>query len=186
MARHELRRTLRRRRAQIDAPTRHIATAQIVSALMSHSGFRRARRVALYSASGSEPDLWPLIDIALRRKKRVYLPRVRGQVMDFLRFQSGDRLIPGAFGLQQPAAHRQRISIRQLDLVIAPLVGFDERGQRLGQGGGYYDRALASLRHGIWRKPTFIGAAFRVQQVSSLDEAPWDVPLDAVVHDFIT
>jgi 5-formyltetrahydrofolate cyclo-ligase len=73
---------------------------------------------------------------------------------------------------------------RELDLILLPLVAFDESGQRLGMGGGFFDRSLAFLawrQH--WRKPHLIGLAYDFQKVAALPREPWDVPLDAVVTD---
>ena len=62
------------------------------------------------------------------------------------------------------------------------LVGFDARCNRLGMGGGYYDRTLAYLRHRVhWRRPLLVGVAHECQRVERLEANPWDVPLDLVV-----
>jgi 5-formyltetrahydrofolate cyclo-ligase len=76
----------------------------------------------------------------------------------------------------------QRRRAGQLDLILMPLVGFDEHGNRLGMGGGFYDRSLAfrrTRRH--WRKPLLIGVAFELQRCPPLPTAAWDVPLDGIV-----
>jgi 5-formyltetrahydrofolate cyclo-ligase len=69
-----------------------------------------------------------------------------------------------------------------LDLVLVPLVGFDARGNRLGMGGGFYDRHFAFLRNRrAWRRPLLIGIAFDVQRVPRLSDAAHDVPLWGIV-----
>lgn len=71
-----------------------------------------------------------------------------------------------------------------LDLVLLPLVGFDDAGGRLGMGGGFYDRSLAYLaRRQNWRKPTLLGLAHECQKVDRLAQASWDVPLAGTVTD---
>jgi 5-formyltetrahydrofolate cyclo-ligase len=66
--------------------------------------------------------------------------------------------------------------------VLAPLVAFDRSGNRLGMGGGYYDRSFAYLRHRVhWRRPRLIGYAYGFQEVQALERAHWDVPLSGVV-----
>ena len=69
-----------------------------------------------------------------------------------------------------------------LDAILVPLVGFDDRGHRLGMGGGVYDRALADLARRP-RRPRLIGVAFEFQRQPRLREAAWDQPLDQVVTD---
>ncbi len=71
-----------------------------------------------------------------------------------------------------------------LDLVLLPLVGFDEQGGRLGMGGGFYDRSLAYLaRRKNGHKPTLIGLAHECQKVDRLALASWDIPLAGTVTD---
>ena len=69
-----------------------------------------------------------------------------------------------------------------LDLVLTPLLGFDEHANRLGMGGGYYDRTFAFRRYyQHWQRPFLLGIAFNEQQCELLEKNPWDVTLDAVV-----
>ena len=68
----------------------------------------------------------------------------------------------------------------ELDVILMPLVGFDNDGNRLGMGGGYYDRTLAYTRHAI-KKPVLIGVAHDLQRVDRLPYASWDIPLNAIV-----
>jgi 5-formyltetrahydrofolate cyclo-ligase len=76
------------------------------------------------------------------------------------------------------------VRAQQLDLVLLPLVGFDESGNRLGMGGGFYDHSLSFLRNRkIWRKPNLVGIAHDFQRVDSLEAKPWDMPLEAVITD---
>ncbi len=74
--------------------------------------------------------------------------------------------------------------VRDLDLILMPLVGFDLQGNRLGMGGGFYDRSLAFLRYRLyWKRPRLLGLAYDFQQVDILTADPWDIPMQAVVTD---
>jgi 5-formyltetrahydrofolate cyclo-ligase len=87
----------------------------------------------------------------------------------------------GDFGIVEPATGPY-LTIRQLDAVFMPLVGFDEAGNRLGMGGGYYDRSLAFMRaRGAVTGPRLIGLALELQRVAELRTQWWDIPLHAVV-----
>jgi 5-formyltetrahydrofolate cyclo-ligase len=85
-------------------------------------------------------------------------------------------------GIPEPErTHHQRIRPTALDLVLTPLVGFDDTGHRLGMGGGYYDRTFGFLnKRTRWRKPRLMGLAYELQRCQTLTRASWDVDLDAV------
>jgi 5-formyltetrahydrofolate cyclo-ligase len=106
--------------------------------------------------------------------------------MGFVPFPPGARLRanPNAYGIAEPVASATvRISPRDLDAVLMPVVGFDRHGNRLGMGAGYYDRALRHLRDGSrrWRRPRLVGLAFACQEVERIVPSTWDIPLDVVV-----
>ncbi len=96
-------------------------------------------------------------------------------------------MVTNRFGIPEPQARHgahpaRRLPAWALDLILLPLVGFDDDGQRMGMGGGFYDRTLAFTRR-PGPRPHLIGLAHECQRVESLPVAPWDVPLDAIVSD---
>ena len=93
--------------------------------------------------------------------------------MRFLAWATGDDLVPGPFGLFQP--HHEAPDLAP-DIILTPLLAFDSKLDRLGQGAGYYDRAFAQFPHALR-----IGVAWNVQCVDALPVDPWDMPLDAVI-----
>jgi 5-formyltetrahydrofolate cyclo-ligase len=153
---------------------------------LSSLALRRIHRVACYWAADGELDPRPLLDRLLRYGRSVWLPVLRPgrrHALDFLRYEPGAPLRRDRLGILEPvAAARHRVSARTLDLVLVPLVGFDPACNRLGMGGGFYDRTLGFLRwRRHWRRPRLIGIAHECQRVERLVPRPWDVPLDAVV-----
>lgn len=150
--------------------------------------FRTSRRIAAYLPADGEVDPRPLIELAWQLGKQVYLPVLipwLGNRLWFARYTPDTRLASNRFGIAEPEiSHRQRIAAHALDLVLTPLVGFDNNGNRLGMGGGYYDRSFSHLlRHKHWCKPRLAGLAYDFQQLPRLSSRPWDVPLTAVVTD---
>ena len=92
-------------------------------------------------------------------------------------------LEPGSFGILEPVGG-EVVALAEHDAVLVPMVAFDRHCRRLGQGGGFYDRALASLPSGAGRTgPATIGVAHRFQRIDEIPCEPWDVPLDAIVTD---
>lgn len=101
----------------------------------------------------------------------------------FSEYRSGDRLIHNRYGIIEPDIRRRKpVAAWGLDLVLVPLVAFDKTGNRIGMGGGFYDRTFAYLISGnTWYKPKLIGVAHELQQLNSIQPNPWDVPLDGIV-----
>lgn len=150
--------------------------------------FRRARHIALYLPNDGEIDPRLLLRAAQRRGKATYLPVLSPwprTKMVFQRIRPAEQLHPNRFRILEPRIDvaRQR-KVWALDLVLLPLVGFDDVGGRLGMGGGFYDRSLAYLaRRKLWRKPMLLGLAHECQKVERLAQASWDVPLQGTVSD---
>ncbi len=142
----------------------------------------------MYLASDSEVDTTPILERAWKLGKEIYLPVLAPFLHNrlwFTRYETDTPLVRNRFGIAEPrSVHRQRIPSHALDLVLTPLVGFDAEGNRLGMGGGFYDRSFAFLcRRRHWRKPRLVGLAYDFQQLPALPAHRWDVPLNAVATD---
>ena len=97
----------------------------------------------------------------------------------FAPWRPGDALVTNRYGIPEPdLSPASALPAADMAMVVLPLVGFDARGNRLGMGGGWYDRTLAFREAGT--TPVLVGAAFAMQQLEALDAASWDVRLDAV------
>ena len=187
-SRQSLRRLLRQARRALTPLQQKQAAKALYRQLAQDPQVGRARHVALYRPTNGEIDPRPLLREAQRRGKRVYLPVLNAwpqEKMVFQRLLPEERLQKNRFRILEPRANRaQQRKVWALDLVMMPLVGFDEFGGRLGMGGGFYDRSLAYLaRRRQWRKPTLLGLAHECQKVDRLELASWDVALQATVTD---
>lgn len=186
LSRPQLRRLLRQKRRALSASAQRQAAQGLYRQLAQQPQFRRARHIALYLPNDGEIDPRPLLREAQRRGKHTYLPVLSAwprTKMVFQRITRHEKLAGNRFRILEPRPQpaRQR-KIWALDLVLLPLVGFDDRGGRLGMGGGFYDRSLAYLRQRKnWHKPTLLGLAHECQRVDALAMASWDVPLQATV-----
>ena len=134
---------------------------------------------ALYAGIGAEIDARRhLAEWLVEQGWTLALPRVEGEDghMVFRQWTPGDTLVHDEIGLNAPEAAAPAI---EPDLVITPLLAFERNGRRLGQGGGYYDRALEALRA---RRPVFVlGLGYRGQEIHGLPFAPHDQRLDAIL-----
>ncbi|MDZ7809100.1 MAG: 5-formyltetrahydrofolate cyclo-ligase [Arhodomonas sp.] len=181
--RQALRREMRRRRRRLPPRMHRLAAAGLTRALMRAPLWRRVRHVAAFAAADGEPDLWRLMHAAHHSGHRVYLPVIAAsnRPLRFRRWRPGARMVLNRFGIPEPAGGAP-LHPRRLDLVLTPLVAFDRRGNRLGMGGGLYDRSFAFLHlRRRWHHPRLVGVAHAFQQVPELDARPWDVPLWGVL-----
>lgn len=186
--RKALRKELRSARRALTPAQQKRAGAQLFRQLAQHPLFVRSRHIAFYLANDGEINPELLMRHARRLGKSCYLPVISGWPRRGMRFQrvvSGQRWRRNRFGIAEPslATGRQTPPWR-LDLVMMPLVGFDREGNRLGMGGGYYDRTFAYLnRRRNWRAPHLLGLAHACQKVEALPVASWDIPLDGIATD---
>ncbi len=146
--------------------------------LLKHS------RIGFYLPFEGEMDLLPLLNSALWLGKACYLPVVpQGfeRKLYFTRLTAFPNWYRNRFGIHEHWSPRP-VRASRLDLLLVPLVGFDEAGYRLGMGGGFYDASLAYLRRRkTWRKPYLVGVGYECQRIARVPRDPWDVPLDAVL-----
>lgn len=185
--RQALRRQLREQRAGLSPAWCELTSRTVCEQLTRTWAYRRARRIAMYFANGKEVSLDHLIEHAWANGKQVYLPvlglRFTGQLW-FVPYEPDTPLYANRFGIPEPQhdAHERRTGLRELDLILMPLVGFDNHGNRLGMGGGFYDKSLHSLHSGkrIWSRPKRVGIAYEMQRVPHIPGENWDVPLDAI------
>ncbi len=188
LSRPQLRRMLRNARRALTPSEQRKAAQGVYRQLAQHPLFRRAKHISLYLPTDGEIDPRLLLRAAQRRGKATYLPVLSAwprTKMVFQRVRPGETLQPNRFRILEPRVNvRRQRKVLALDLVLLPLVGFDDAGGRLGMGGGFYDRSLAYLaRRQHWRKPTLLGLAHECQKVERLVQASWDVPLAGTVTD---
>ena len=184
----ELRRSLRARRNELTPDDQRLAATRLASNLVGTRPFLTSRRVACYLPNDGEIDTGPVIERLRRLRKTCYLPVLSRLSRDRLWFAEAGlktKLAPNRFGIPEPVVKSSDlVRAQELDLILMPLVGFDDEGNRLGMGGGFYDRSLEFLRHRQhWRKPHLLGIAYDFQRVNGLTADPWDVPLQGVITD---
>ncbi len=186
MNKPELRRHMRQQRRQLTPSQRTIAAQRLLRHLHRSSYFLSAQRVALYLANDGEIDPIYIIKDLWQRGKAVYLPvlhPLRPGFLQFVRYTSTSRMRRNRYGIHEPDPRYARsINPRFISTLCLPLVAFDVQGNRLGMGGGYYDRSLAFCRLG-GQAPRLIGCAYEFQCVTQLPTEPWDIPLQAIASD---
>lgn len=177
-----LRKRIRQLRNSL-TPEQQLSAAQILcQRLCEHPKIKAARTVSLFLSFDGEIDTSPLIQTLWQQNKSLYLPVLHpfspGHLL-FLHYTPNTPMIVHPFGIQEPRLNVQSVlPLSQLDVIITPLVAFDSQGNRLGMGGGYYDRTLKNWQ----QNGTYpIGIAHDCQQVDALPCEDWDIPLPEIV-----
>jgi len=174
-----LRSTLRLQRQQLSITAQQSSSKQITKHISALSLFQSAQHIAFYISTDSEVSLAPLITHTHMLNKRCYLPKIGHESMDFRLFEAKQDLIKNRYGIPEPTESAPKIEPDKLDMVLIPLVGFDQNGNRLGMGGGFYDRFFADA-HTSTKRPTLVGIAHACQEVDQLNSDPWDIPMDLI------
>ncbi|QJD28589.1 5-formyltetrahydrofolate cyclo-ligase [Methylococcus geothermalis] len=173
------------RRSQSPSEARR-KSLQIAKQCIGSGWFDAKVRIAAYLAHDGEVETTALFEYLRELGRTGFVPILRKEPRRMLWFgpyAGTASMRPNRYGIPEPPVDQGTITdARELDLVFMPLVAFDPRGNRLGMGGGYYDRTFAfRLDEPASAKPRLIGLAFEGQKVERLEAQPWDVPLDAVV-----
>jgi len=171
-------RAARRARERALTPAAAEAAAEALAAVaMARPEVRGAARVACYAAAPGEPDTGVLRRALREAGAEVLLPVVDGAELDWA--PDDGTTVPGPLGLPQPTGTRRgRDAVAGCDLVLVPALAADRSGARLGQGGGYYDRALAAGTGGP------VVAVLHPEELlpaGSVPALPHDVRVDAVL-----
>lgn len=191
-----IRQQFRIKRSALPAFRQHLASFALTRKILLHvSSIHRADRISFYLAQDGEIDLLPLMLHCLRQGRRCFLP-VLGTTDDkklsFAEWLPGQPMLKNRFGIPEPATHRHQLSsAADMDLVFMPLVAFDDCGNRLGMGGGYYDRTLAECcSPGIKHKgrlefsascPRLVATGHDIQHTPKLPRESWDIIPDLTI-----
>ena len=181
MSRPALRRALWRSRDAMPRAARAAAERLIRTSLAHSPWLQPGTAVGLYVSRGTEVSTAALRALARRLGCRVYLPRITDYVARRMALlpDLGTPMRLNRYRIAEPLGGTP-ITPQALAVVLMPLVGFDDDGNRLGNGAGFYDRFLAR-RHATRGTPVLVGIAFECQRCQSLPAAAHDVPLDAVI-----
>lgn len=183
-----LRKQLRLARRALTPAQQRDAALRLGAQFKRFSALHRLRSVAVYFANDGELDPGALIRWCWATHKQVFLPVLHpmreGELL-FLPYEPYTVLAKNKLGIPEPlSSHHLPRPLWTLDVVLTPLVGFDEQGHRMGMGGGFYDRTLAPAFNGKTpRRPLLLGLAHECQKIAALPTDPWDIPLDGVMTD---
>lgn len=180
--RNQLRQQIRKTRANLTALQQQQAEDSITQQALALIEAQNAQHIALYVSFDGEISTEKLIKTLWAQDKHVYLPVLHPfnpNHLLFLRYLPDTPMLKNKFGIWEPKLNVQNVlPLDELDILFTPLVAFDKQGNRLGMGGGFYDRTLQN-----WQNSSFIpvGLAHQCQQVELLPTEAWDVPLHRIL-----
>lgn len=162
-------------RLALPAEMRAAMSERIAQGIDAIIGNVAGRIVSLYWPFRGEPDLRGWMNSLAARGGVAALPIVveKGQPLIFRAYKQGDRLEKGVWNIPIPAEGEPVLP----DIVISPIVGIDPGNYRLGYGGGFFDRTLATIP----RKPLVIGVGYDMQRIATIYPQPHDIPMDRIV-----
>lgn len=183
-AKSRLRRDMRARRHALSLAEKHLAAQSLYRTLRRHPLFLRATSIAGYFPVSGELDPTPLLIHASRLGKTTYLPVLDQAALQFAPYRPGrTALRRNRYGIPEPRSPQHlHVHAEALDVILLPLVAFDAWGNRLGMGGGYYDRTLSfKRRRRIAARPFLLGVGYEFQEATAIAADPWDVPLNGII-----
>ena len=196
--RNQIRSLIRTKRKSLSTIEQKKLSSELLDQLTVRADVLAADNIALYLANDGELDPTLFIKWCWQHNKSVYLPVLHpftaGHLL-FLHYQPSSVMQKNKYGILEPKLDVRLIkSINDIDIIFTPLVAFDQTGNRLGMGGGFYDRTLSTwfkkycfknksqnANESVLPKPYPIGLAHDIQQIKEVPSQLWDIPLPEIV-----
>ena len=179
-----LRDELRARRRHLNDPDRLALDVSINHYLAGFIAKHDFTTIAAFWPFDGEPNLLPVLEAANQNETQILLPVIRhnssGPSLIFRPWSPGTEMEKNRYGIPEPGGNAE-ILLSDIDLLLMPLVGWDEAGNRLGMGAGYYDRALQPF--GNSQKPIRVGVAYQLQKAQGIPIEPWDISLHMLLSE---
>ena len=171
----KLRKQLIQARLDLDSATYTTKSNFIVSKLKQRPEFIQAKTIGIYVSFRHEVETINLIK-EMFVSKNVCVPKTKGKQMEFYQINSIEELKKSKLGILEPD-NDALVSKKEIDLLVVPMVGYDQHHNRLGYGGGYYDRYLSDYQGHV------IGLAFALQEIGDLPVEPFDLPIKTIINE---
>jgi len=180
-----LRTRIKQKREQLSSENVDQLGGAIFRNLLDSNILEDKSRIAIYYSVNNEVATMQIIKHLWTKDKELFLPIIKSNQLVFGSYKSGDNLSNNKFDIPEPTTPTEEIITADvLDLVVVPLVAFDSDCNRLGMGGGFYDRALAFKKTSSkTSSPLLIGLAYELQKVNILEMNSWDIPMDGIISE---
>lgn len=183
LSRQQIRATFRQKRQLLSAQQQQQATQQVLTTCKQSTPLTKAKTVACYLPNDGEISPRAIIDYCWQHEITLLLPVLHpfshGHLL-FVEYQANSKMCMNRFGIPEPILTTENLCpLAKIELIFTPLVAFDASGNRLGMGGGFYDRTLAPIQRDNLAT-RLIGLAHDCQQAQALAQDSWDIPLNGI------
>lgn len=179
---NDIRKNILKIRKALDSEQVKAMSALICENLVKSEMLVNANNIMIYLDFNNEVSTEPILDMALSRSKRVFVPVCMTKTKELVvsEILNATDLCSGAYGIREPQKSSLRITDREiLDLIIIPAAAFDRDGNRIGYGAGYYDKFLNSIS--ISKNICKIGLAYSFQIAQHIPTESHDIPMDYII-----
>jgi len=177
----EIRQKMLEKLKNMDKEEKERRNARIREKLFSYDRFKKANVIMSYVSKSYEVDTWEIIKRSLEMGKKVAVPFILKEerlIFPALILDPGE-LTPGPFGVYQPPPDNLRqLNLNQIEIILVPGLAFDNQGNRLGHGQGYFDRFLKKIPCNIHT----VGLAYEFQVLNALPFSPEDIPVSTLIY----
>lgn len=179
---NDLRQSIKQTRQRLSSDFLEQSSRAIATKIFDLPFYEAINCFATYRATKNEANPDDILTQAWQQQKKAFLPVLNDQLLVFKSFSADTHFMINRYGIEEPITTEAAINLEKLDCIFIPLVAFDDVGNRLGLGKGYYDKTLADLKNkAIDQKPILVGIAYELQHVKQLPAQSWDVPMDYVI-----
>ena len=152
---------------------------QIINNLMNTEDFKKAKSIFIYVSFGSEIDTKKIINYSLEKNKKVYVPKTDKikKTMEAIEINNLNDLITDKWGILEPKEANYKNIGNQFDLIIVPGLAFDLEGNRIGYGGGYYDKYISNLKYNCIK----IALTYQFQVIKGIKSEKYDIKIQKII-----
>ena len=180
MEKNKIRKYVLQKRNAMSCDEKTAASKLVTCLVIQSQYFIEANKIGCYVSTNNEVETKYLNKAILESKKSLYLPKIRSKNrMDFVVSHKKTMYQKNQYGIPEPIDDKS-VDVKSMDLIIVPLVAFDSNKNRIGMGGGYYDRKFNYLKNSKM-KPNLLGIAFDCQFHNKIQSDSWDVNLTNVI-----
>ncbi|WP_291579027.1 5-formyltetrahydrofolate cyclo-ligase [Clostridium sp. UBA6640] len=175
----EIRKEILQKRDLICEEDKKLIDEEVFNRLISSDEYKKANTIFAFVSFKSEVDTYKFIEHALSQGKTVGVPKVikEEKYMDVFKINFLSDLESGYFGVMEPSESCEKINKDNIDFILMPGAVFDEKGGRIGYGGGFYDKFLSDVKDSVPK----IAIAYELQIIDSVPMEEYDIKIDGII-----